>query len=65
MINYFRKILEAIKFLNVMENQDQKIMITFHRRKIHFYKLEEITDSITGTVEAKGKEISLWGKIKL
>ncbi|HGC6719866.1 TPA: hypothetical protein ACI0LB_001318 [Streptococcus agalactiae] len=40
-------------------------MITFHNKKVHFYELEEITESLSGTVEAKAKMLSLWGKIKL
>ena len=45
--------------------QNKKIMITFHNKKVHFYELEEITESSSGTVEAKAKMLSLWGKIKL
>lgn len=64
-MTYLKKIFEAVKFLNSMEKQNKKIMITFHNKKVHFYELEEITESSSGTVEAKAKMLSLWGKIKL
>ncbi|HEO7971216.1 TPA: hypothetical protein VBN44_002034, partial [Streptococcus agalactiae] len=52
-MTYLKKLFEAVKFLNSMEKQNQKIMITFHNKKVHFYELEEITESLSGTVEAK------------
>ncbi len=38
-MTYLKKLFEAVKFLNSMEKQNQKIMITFHNKKSSFLRV--------------------------
>lgn len=48
-MTYLKKLFEAVKFLNSMEKQNKKIMITFHNKKVHFLYQKNMQMTLTMT----------------